>query len=64
MMKKLLVKATKKSGMRFPMEGAPRRYIGVKPESISSSAYYRRAINDGDLEVVKRGEPKSEGEGK
>lgn len=41
-----------REGIRFPMEGAPRRYIEATPVEVASSTYYRRAIADGDLLAV------------
>lgn len=42
-----------RQGVRFPEEGRPRRYISdTAPQTVPASAYYRKAIRDGDLEVV------------
>ena len=50
-MSKILVKAA--PGVEVPMEGAPRRYITSRePVQVEDSAYYRRRIADGDLELA------------
>lgn len=50
-MSKILVKAA--PGVEVPMEGAPRRYItGRESVQVEDSAYYRRRIADGDLELA------------
>ncbi|MFX2607065.1 DUF2635 domain-containing protein [Enterobacter mori] len=49
-MAKIKVKAA--PGRQFPMERKPKRYIGDKAVEVESSAYYRRAVKDGDLILV------------
>ncbi|WP_205125190.1 hypothetical protein [Aeromonas veronii] len=40
-------------GRKFPMERRVRKYItDQQPVAVESSAYYRRALQDGDLELV------------
>ncbi|PPA30625.1 DUF2635 domain-containing protein [Aeromonas jandaei] len=40
-------------GRKFPMERRVRKYItDQQPVAVESSAYYRRAIQDGDLVLV------------
>lgn len=36
-------------GLRVPMEGAPRKYIGQDSMQVPPSAYYLRRLADGDL---------------
>lgn len=40
------------AGMRFPREGDTKNYITSEPVAVQSSAYYRRALADGDLVLV------------
>jgi len=40
------------AGIRFPREGDTKNYITSEPVDVQSSAYYRRAIADGDLILV------------
>lgn len=50
-MAKICVKAA--PGVEVPLEGAPRRYITDKAAvHVDDSAYYRRRIADGDLELT------------
>lgn len=56
----LRVKATAKCRYRFPMEEFPRQYIGEQVRPVPSSPYYRRAIADGDLELMTVGKEKPE----
>ena len=51
-MKTLRVRASARCRGKFPKEGPSRRFITTEPEEVSSSVYYRRAVRDGDLEVV------------
>ena len=47
-------RVTAPPGARFPLEGAPRRYItDAKPVEVQASPYYLRALADGDLVEVK-----------
>lgn len=39
-------------GVKFPMEHNAKKYITGEPIEVESSAYYRRAVNDGDLILV------------
>ncbi|WP_140918180.1 DUF2635 domain-containing protein [Limnobaculum xujianqingii] len=43
----LLVKA--RAGLKIPLEHNPKKYITTEPVPVESSAYYRRALKDGDL---------------
>lgn len=49
-MAKINVKAAQ--GLRFPLERSPKNFITDEAVEVESSAYYRRAIADGDLIVV------------
>ncbi len=40
-------------GMKFPMEDNARKYITTEAVTVENTAYYRRAIQDGDLILVK-----------
>ncbi len=40
-------------GMKFPMEDNARKYITTNAVTVENTAYYRRAIQDGDLILVK-----------
>ncbi len=42
-------------GMKFPMEDNARKYITTEAVTIENTAYYRRAVQDGDLILVKDG---------
>jgi len=53
---KITVKAA--AGLRVPMAGAPRKYIGSAPVQVPASAYYLRRLADGDL--VRADEPAPE----
>lgn len=50
-MNKMKVKAA--PGMKFPMEDNARKYITTEAVTVENTAYYRRAIQDGDLILVK-----------
>jgi hypothetical protein len=50
MMSKLIVRA--RSGVKVPLELQPGKFIDEKAQSVPNSAYYRRRIIDGDLEVL------------
>ncbi len=50
-MNKMKVKAA--SGMKFPMEDNARKYITTEAVTVENTAYYRRAVQDGDLILVK-----------
>ncbi|RXJ67825.1 DUF2635 domain-containing protein [Escherichia coli] len=39
--------------MKFPMEDNARKYITTKAVTVENTAYYRRAVQDGDLILVK-----------
>lgn len=39
-------------GMKFPMEDNARKYITTKAVTVENTAYYRRAVQDGDLILV------------
>ncbi|EGB0884206.1 DUF2635 domain-containing protein [Escherichia coli] len=39
--------------MKFPMEDNARKYITTEAVTVENTAYYRRAIQDGDLILVK-----------
>ncbi|AQW76213.1 DUF2635 domain-containing protein [Escherichia coli] len=41
--------------MKFPMEDNARKYITTEAVTIENTAYYRRAVQDGDLILVKDG---------
>ncbi len=46
-------------GRKFPMERRVRKYItDQQPVAVESSAYYRRALQDGDLVQVSQPDPK------
>lgn len=49
-MAKIKVKAA--PGMKFPMQHNAKKYITGESVEVESSAYYRRAITDGDLILV------------
>lgn len=51
---------------RFPMAGQAtvKKYITDEPVPVESSAYYRRAIADGDLVLVTDAAPATSGTGK
>ncbi len=40
-------------GMKFPMEDNARKYITTEALTVENTAYYRRAVQDGDLILVK-----------
>jgi hypothetical protein len=40
-------------GMKFPMEDNARKYITTEAVTVENTAYYRRAVQDGDLILVK-----------
>lgn len=40
-------------GRAFPLEHNAKKYIGEQPVTVTSSAYYRRALTDGDLVLAK-----------
>ncbi|MED9379637.1 DUF2635 domain-containing protein [Escherichia marmotae] len=40
-------------GMKFPMEDNARKYITTETVTVENTAYYRRAVQDGDLILVK-----------
>ncbi|EOZ4638854.1 DUF2635 domain-containing protein [Enterobacter cloacae] len=46
------IKVKAASGLRFPLERDPKRFITSEAVEVESSAYYRRAITDGDLILV------------
>lgn len=50
-MNKMKVKAA--PGMKFPMEDNARKYITTDAVTVENTAYYRRAVQDGDLILVK-----------
>ncbi len=50
-MNKMKVKAA--HGMKFPMEDNARKYITTEAVTVENTAYYRRAVQDGDLILVK-----------
>ncbi|CAH5592699.1 DUF2635 domain-containing protein [Escherichia coli] len=39
-------------GMKFPMEDNARKYITTEAVTVENTAYYRRAVQDGDLILV------------
>ncbi|MWM57990.1 DUF2635 domain-containing protein [Escherichia coli] len=39
--------------MKFPMEDNARKYITTEAATVENTAYYRRAVQDGDLILVK-----------
>ncbi|EHI0040909.1 TPA: DUF2635 domain-containing protein [Escherichia coli] len=39
--------------MKFPMEDNARKYITTEAVTVENTAYYRRAVQDGDLILVK-----------
>ncbi|MTH47475.1 DUF2635 domain-containing protein [Intestinirhabdus alba] len=49
-MAKLKVQAA--PGLKFPTEHNAKQYIAGEPVEVDSSAYYRRALTDGDLVLV------------
>ncbi|EOU0757791.1 DUF2635 domain-containing protein [Escherichia coli] len=49
-MNKMKVKAA--PGMKFPMENNARKYITTEAVIVENTAYYRRAVQDGDLILV------------
>lgn len=49
-MNKMKVKAA--PGVKFPMEDNARKYITTEAVTVENSAYYRRAVQDGDLILV------------
>ncbi|GCF96115.1 hypothetical protein BvCmsF30A_03430 [Escherichia coli] len=50
-MNKMKVKAA--PGMKFPMEDNARKYITTEVVTVENTVYYRRAVQDGDLILVK-----------
>lgn len=44
--------------MKFPMEDNARKYITTDAVTVENTAYYRRAVQDGDLILV-RDEPET-----
>ncbi|HBD3077833.1 TPA: DUF2635 domain-containing protein [Escherichia coli] len=55
-MNKMNVKAA--PGVKFPMEDNARKYITTEAVTVENTAYYRRAVQDGDLILV-RDEPET-----
>ncbi|ENE6226424.1 DUF2635 domain-containing protein [Escherichia coli] len=55
-MNKMKVKAA--PGVKFPMEDNARKYITTEAVTVENTAYYRRAVQDGDLILV-RDEPET-----
>lgn len=51
------IKVKAAPGLRFPMERRPKRHITDTPVTVESTAYYRRAIADGDLIQMTEKEP-------
>lgn len=47
-----LMKVKAAPGVKFPMEDNARKYITTAAVEVESSAYYRRAVQDGDLILV------------
>lgn len=47
-----LIKVRATDGVMFPMEHNARKYITSEVMEVENSAYYRRAIRDGDLLLV------------
>lgn len=47
------IKVMAPPGRAFPMEHNAKKYIAGQPVTVSSSAYYRRALADGDLVLAK-----------
>ena len=50
-MNKMKVKAA--PGVKFPMEDNARKYITTEAVTVENTAYYRRAVQAGDLILVK-----------
>ncbi|EHY1695674.1 DUF2635 domain-containing protein [Escherichia coli] len=50
-MNKMKVKAA--PGVKFPIEDNARKYITTEAVNVENTAYYRRAVQDGDLILVK-----------
>lgn len=46
------IKVKAAPGLRFPLERNPKSFITGEAVEVESSAYYRRAIADGDLILV------------
>lgn len=46
------IKVKAAPGLKFPMERNAKKYITGEVATVDSSAYYRRAIADGDLILV------------
>lgn len=46
------IKVKAAPGLKFPMERNAKKYITDEAVTVDSSAYYRRAIADGDLVLV------------
>ncbi|NUH52710.1 DUF2635 domain-containing protein [Citrobacter portucalensis] len=47
-----LMKVKAAPGVKFPMEDNARKYITTEAVSVENTAYYRRAVQDGDLILV------------
>ncbi|MEB0964964.1 DUF2635 domain-containing protein [Citrobacter braakii] len=47
-----LMKVKAAPGVKFPMEDNARKYITTAAVEVESTAYYRRAVQDGDLILV------------
>lgn len=50
------IKVKAAPGLKFPMERNAKKHITGEPVTVESSAYYRRAIADGDLVLVTENE--------
>lgn len=59
------IKVKAAPGLKFPMERNAKKHITGEAVTVESSAYYRRAIADGDLVLVTedKGEVVSQGAG-
>ena len=49
------IKVKAAPGLKFPMERNAKKHITGEAVTVESSAYYRRAIADGDLVLVTEG---------
>lgn len=58
------IKVKAAPGLKFPMERRVKKYITSEPVTVESSAYYRRAIADGDLVLVADAAPVAKATGK
>ncbi|TQN84359.1 UNVERIFIED_ORG: uncharacterized protein DUF2635 [Citrobacter freundii] len=47
-----LMKVKAAPGVKFPMEDNARKYITTEAVNVENTAYYRRAVQDGDLILV------------